>query len=60
MDGIAGAASGLSSAQVASSVGVKVQKEAQDMAKGQAAQMLNSIPQAPNMAHQGQNFNGIA
>ncbi len=49
MGGVGAAASGLSSAQAQTSVDVKVLKEAQDMAKGQAAQMINSLPQAASM-----------
>ena len=60
MDGIALAASGMSSAQTQASVDVKVLKQAQDMAKSQAAQMINSIPQAANMPGMGGNVDVTA
>ncbi len=53
MDGIASAASSMGAAQTQASVDIKVLKQAQDMAKGQAAQMLNSIPKAANMPGMG-------
>lgn len=49
MDGI----SGLKTAQAQTSVGIKVQKQTQDMVKQQAAQLLNSLPQAANMPGMG-------
>lgn len=49
MDGI----SGMSSAQTGAAVSTKVLKQTQDMAKDQAAQLLNSLPQAANMPGMG-------
>ncbi len=56
MGGVGAAASGLSSAQTQTSMDVKVLKQAQDMAKGQAAQLLNSLPQAASMPGVGGNI----
>jgi len=60
MDGVGAAVSSMKTGQVQASMDVKVLKEAQDMAKGQAAQLINSLPQAANLPGIGGNIDVTA